>query len=369
MVKVLVVGQTPPPYMGQAIMIGKILDHEYEKVKLYHVRMAFSKEIDEIGKFKIQKILHMFSIVFQIWYYRFRYNTKVLYYPPTGPNFVPLVRDIFILIHTRWLFSKTIFHYHAGGLSEYYKTLSSFWRFLSRLAYFKASASIRLSSLNPEDGKNLKVKKDYVIPYGIEDEFENFKQVQKPTNPIPQILFVGVHKASKGVLVLIEAAKVLKEQGFKFQINCMGKFETSEFKTQCESLIKQYELQDIVIFLGVQAGQNKFQTFHQTDIFCFPSFYESETFGVVLLEAMQFSLPIVTTKWRGIPSIVTDNENGFLVDIQNPLQTSEKLKLLLEDKELRIKMGNQGRQTFLEKYLLDTFHNNLQEVILEVVSS
>jgi len=69
--------------------------------------------------------------------------------------------------------------------------------------------------------------------------------------------------------------------------------------------------------------------------FCFPTFFESETFGVVLLEAMQFSLPIVATRWRGIPSIITDGDNGFLVDPKDPIGLSEKLETLLRDPAMR----------------------------------
>ena len=49
-VRVLVVGQTPPPFGGQAVMIAKLLEGNYEKVRLYHVRMAFSPEMDSVAR-------------------------------------------------------------------------------------------------------------------------------------------------------------------------------------------------------------------------------------------------------------------------------------------------------------------------------
>ena len=48
--EILVVGQTPPPYHGQAVMVEKMLDGNYDDVELSHVRMAFSEDVDEVGK-------------------------------------------------------------------------------------------------------------------------------------------------------------------------------------------------------------------------------------------------------------------------------------------------------------------------------
>jgi hypothetical protein len=61
--KILVIGQTPPPFGGQAIMIKKMLEGHYSNSRLYLVRMNFSKNMNEMGKFKITKFFHLFSIL------------------------------------------------------------------------------------------------------------------------------------------------------------------------------------------------------------------------------------------------------------------------------------------------------------------
>ena len=68
--KIVFVGQTPPPFGGQAIMIEKILQGTYKDVLLYHVRMSFSKEMDEIGKASLSKVFHLFNIIAKIYYFR-----------------------------------------------------------------------------------------------------------------------------------------------------------------------------------------------------------------------------------------------------------------------------------------------------------
>ena len=85
-VKVLIVGQTPPPYHGQAIMIERLLRSHTNSTRLYHVRMQFSDSIDEIGKFAWAKITHLIWVIGRIFYYRLFHGVKILYYPPAGPN-------------------------------------------------------------------------------------------------------------------------------------------------------------------------------------------------------------------------------------------------------------------------------------------
>lgn len=360
--KIAFVGQTPPPYGGQAIMIEKILHGNYRDVRLFHIRMSFSKEMDEIGKANVSKIFHLFSVISRIYFTRIFKGATILYYPPAGPDKTPVIRDILILISTRWLFKKTIFHFHAGGVSEM-KINSTFFRFLYKWAYYKADCSILLSELNPADGKNLQTKNQVIVPYGIEDNYSGFFQKEEHTGP-PKILFVAIIKESKGILVLIEACKILHNNGVDFELEIMGKFESKEFELLVRNNIDASGLNSKIKLLGVLSGKSKFEVFNRSDIFCFPTFFESETFGVVLLEAMQFSLPIVATNWRGIPSVIKNTETGFIVEPKNANALAEKLELLLIDSNLRDKMGKAGREHFLKNYTIIQFQKNMEQVFL-----
>ena len=64
-----------------------------------------------------------------------------------------------------------------------------------------------------------------------------------------------------------------------------------------------------VRFHGVLDGDAKWRMFAETDALCLPTHYESETFPTVLLEAMSMSLPVVATRWRGIPEMAGDTQN------------------------------------------------------------
>jgi glycosyltransferase involved in cell wall biosynthesis len=107
-------------------------------------------------------------------------------------------------------------------------------------------------------------------------------------------------------------------------------------------------------------GTQRDDQYRAADVFCFPSFYEAEAFPLVLLEALQFSLPVVATEWRGIPAIVEDGVNGLLVPTRAPDRIADSLERLLRDRPLRETMGARGRGIYLEKFTDDVFRTNMQ---------
>lgn len=362
MVKVLVIGQTPPPFGGQAIMIEMLLGGKYPNTKLFHVRLAFSKEMSDIGRIQFSKILHLILVIFKIIYFRFRHHISILYYPPAGPNKIPMYRDFIILILTRWLFHKTIFHFHAGGTSELYDKLSRITRLLFRLAYFNADAAIRLSELTPCDGKILKAKREFIVPNGITDFCKRFKRDNTEHATIPEILYVGVLKESKGILTLLEACDILASKGMDFTVKMVGKFESELFEDSVKQRVLELSLETRVTFPGVLTGEEKFKAFSKADIFCFPTFFESEAFPLVLLEAMQFALPVISTQWRGVPSIVQDGISGYLLPIKESLAIAEKLEKLINNPSLARKMGERGREIYLNNYTIDKHRERMANV-------
>ena len=66
MKKILIVGQTPPPYHGQSIMIEKMLSGDYGDIELIHVRMGFSRDLDEVGRLNLKKVFELFVIIGRI---------------------------------------------------------------------------------------------------------------------------------------------------------------------------------------------------------------------------------------------------------------------------------------------------------------
>ena len=364
MVKVLVVGQTPPPFGGQIMMTKMLLDANYEDIRLFHAPMSFSRGMDEIGKFRFKKILKLFPLVLNIIYQRFRYGIDILYYTPAGPDLLPMYRDFAILLSTRWLFPKCVFHFHSGGGSTNYHRLGKLSRFLFRRTYFHVDSAIRLSEFSPRDGEEYRARSNIIIPNGTPDFAKGF--IRRSTTPPVKILFVGVVRESKGILILLEAANRLAKNNLGYDIRIVGKCESPMFEQCVKNKIQELHIEDHIHLCGVVSHEEKMELYRESNIFCFPTFFESESLPMVLMEAMQFSMPIVATRWRGIPSLIEEEVNGFMVPTQDSLAIANILEILINNPEKMQQMGERGRELFLEKYSISKYYESMGHLFRQV---
>jgi len=107
--------------------------------------------------------------------------------------------------------------------------------------------------------------------------------------------------------------------------------------------------------------------FSKTDIFAFPTYYHNETFGWVNLEAMQYSIPVISTFEGGIPDVIDDGNTGFLVPQKNALALAGRLELLINNSTLRLKMGEAGRIEYEKEFTLDVFERNMEGILKELI--
>lgn len=368
MVKVLVIGQTPPPHGGQALMIESLVNAQFDKVKIYHVRMAFSDSFVSVGRAEWKKALHLIGVMVKALRLKFRHEIDILYYPAAGPNLVPVVRDIVLLTILRRFFKKTAFHFHAAGLSEFVETRPRFLRRIAVHAYRNPNASIQPSNRNPHDGEYFHSRMVAIIPNGLRDEGCSRDCAARSQKSYVEILYAGVLTESKGMMVLLEAARILQQQNLSFRICFMGQLSSCALETRMKDFCSKHGLSDSIAFIGVKLNEEKWKYFSQADIFCFPTYYECESFGNVVAEAMMFQLPVVATDWRGIPDLVTDGITGYVVPVKNPVALAERLSSLVNNPDLRAYLGRNGRDQFLRNNSIEQHLNAMEDVFCEIGS-
>lgn len=349
-------------------MIDEFLKGRYRHLTLHHVRLAFSDSMESVGKFRMGKVRILFTTIARIWVARFKTGATVLYYPPSGPNKVPVLRDIVLLCATRWLFRRVIFHFHAGGVSGFRGELPALLRPWFDLAYRRPALAIRTAPQNPDDGAVFGALRSVVVPNGLRDMRASVQGTRTGEDRTLTILFTGVLIPSKGVRVLLQATRILRERGRDIRVELMGKWGDPVLKKELEAARSEPLLKDRWILLGEKRDEEKFRHFAACDIFCFPSFFEAESFGLVLVEAMMFAKPVVSTQWRGIPSVVEEGVNGWLVGIQDPGAIADRLDRLIADPAMRERMGREGRRIFEQRFTLERFHSNMEEAITDAIA-
>jgi glycosyltransferase involved in cell wall biosynthesis len=105
----------------------------------------------------------------------------------------------------------------------------------------------------------------------------------------------------------------------------------------------------------------------KASILILPSFYEA--FPVVILEALSCETPVIATPVGGIPELVRDYENGFLIPPNNPLKLAEAIEYLLDNKDIRIRMGKAGRKRGVKDFSLEIVAQKLRRVYEQIITT
>ena len=158
-----------------------------------------------------------------------------------------------------------------------------------------------------------------------------------------RVLSVGRLVRGKGHAVLLDALARLRDDGVETLTTLVG---DGPERGPLERLAAELRLD--VRFAGA-VGQDEVRAFYEdAELFCLPTF--AEGLGVVLLEAMAFGLPVVSTLVMGVPEVVEDGETGLLVRPGRPDLLAEALVRLAAAPELRDRMGRAGRRCVLEEF-------------------
>ena len=184
-------------------------------------------------------------------------------------------------------------------------------------------------------------KKIEVVPNGIDTERFNLNKRESCEklgldHEQKIIIFIGRLEPVKGLKYLIEAISILKTD-----LNLVVVGDGSE-KHSLKLLVNDLKLEDKVIFTGKISNEKIPEYLTASDVFVLPSL--SEGFPVVLLEAMAAGLPIVTTRKGGLPEIIEDKVNGFLVNPGSPEELADKINLVLKDEKLAEKISRVNKE-------------------------
>jgi len=169
---------------------------------------------------------------------------------------------------------------------------------------------------------NFAESKIFILPNML-----NFTKDFTPNKSYREPVIIGVlarFVAKKGVDVFIKAIKILKEKKYDIQVVIGG---SGEEQDNLITLVHALNLQDQISFTGWVNDRDKF--FKQIDIFCLPSLHEP--FGIIVLEVMEASIPIVSTDTEGPTEIITNMKEGLICKAASSEDLAEKIAYLIDN--------------------------------------
>jgi glycosyltransferase involved in cell wall biosynthesis len=195
-------------------------------------------------------------------------------------------------------------------------------------------------------------KKVFVIYNGVKIPVLPHKRF---TNEVPNVIFVGRIYKEKGVFELLEVLNDLAAK-FSFKMKFVGDGDSLEdFKL----LAKKNNLEGIINFCGF--CENVDEHLLQSDILVLPSYYEA--FGLATAEGMSHGLAVAVSNNGGGKELIVHGKNGLLFNPHVKKDIYDSLKVLIESEAYRIELGNNARQTIIDKFSINNTIEQLKQLL------
>jgi glycosyltransferase involved in cell wall biosynthesis len=260
----------------------------------------------------------------------------------------------------RLLRVPTVVHVHAAEFVDFYAALP---RVLQRLV----SATLRCATRCIVLGTTYR---EYFInvvaldPRRVEIVFNGVPdpdvQRPEPRRATCELLFAGVLNERKGLQDLLTALASERLRQAPWHLSIAGNGDDAPFRKQSE----MSGLADKVTFLGWLPPPKMHDLFAASDVLVLPS--RNEGLPMVIVEAMASGLAVISTPVGSIGDAVLEGVNGLLVPPKDVDALATALATVIEDPEVRRRMGREGRDLYLRKFMISGSNQRLSEIFSSV---
>jgi glycosyltransferase involved in cell wall biosynthesis len=365
--RILFILHFPPPVHGSSIVGYQIKESKIinESNNCRFINLGTSITLDETWKNTLGKLFRYIPVLGQVMRTLITWRPDLCYFGITASG-IAFYKDTLVIILLKLFRIKLVYHLHNKGVSN---RQHIFWDNLLYRLVFK-NADIILSSKFMYLDIQMYVPEDkvYYCPNGIPNEVSS--SIHQKTKKAPslkrriEILFLSNLNESKGVFVLLEACSILKKKRVNYFCTFVGDIGNISEK-QLNFKICELNLEKFTNYIGKKTGEDKESEYAKADIFVLPTY--NDCFPLVLLEAMQHSLPIVSCFEGSIPDIVENGITGFLVPQKDAEALAEKLEILINDPSLSNQMGLAGRKCYEHNFTLQQFEKTLSSILNQII--
>ena len=361
--KVLLLGKLPPPYMGPSIATEIILKSSLKNsFELIHLDTKINHEISSFGTWSFTKVFANIAIYFKM-FSLLRKHKPALALIPISQTTTGFFKDSLFILIAKLFGKKVLLQLRGSNFKTWIAHSSSLNKWFVKCILKKTQGMIVL-------GNNLKYlftdyyaqENIFVVPNG-----GDYTVPKRNNSDEVKILYLSNLLASKGVEDVFKAIEILQTRTkIKFSIDLIGEWYNEIDKSKCLAIKEKNQLP--IRIHRSKGVTEKFQYLADADIFVFPP-REPEGHPWSIVEAMASGLPVISTDQGAIIESVIDNKNGFIVEPNHPEQIAEKLALLIEDIELRKKMGTASRELYLANFTEEKMVEKLSTVFNKIIEA
>lgn len=247
---------------------------------------------------------------------------------------------------------RLLVHWHSDVINK--GLLGKILRPLESALLRRADCIVATSQVYADASETLRPFKNKVavVPIGVPDVEHEGADLKLSASLDEQIrdkkiiLAVGRLVPYKGFNVLIDAANHLSDESVVVIVG------GGPLQQELQQAIEIAGVQDRVVLAGRLSDAALHALFERATLYCLPSTYRAEAFGVVLLEAMTYGLPIVATDipGSGVPWVNQHGTSGLNVPVGDPVALADACNQILASSELRDRLSEGARQRFTEEF-------------------
>ena len=356
--------QLPPPIHGVSVINKHIynLDVFSEHFEKDYIELKFSKNLETLSQLSFEKIYLTFKIGFGLIKKCIAFRPKFIYFT-ISPSNKTFYRDLLYVLIIKVMRVYPIYHLHGKGITEKiakHPFLLKIYRWaFNNSTIIHLSNGLMASEITPLQLKNAKF---YILQNGIEkvEDSSLFKIEDKEDD----ILFLSNLFPSKGIFVLLEALQLVIKELPLIKVNIVGNTVNKEILENVNNIIESSALRNNVFVHGSKTGNQKNVFFESSKIFVHPTL--NDAFPLVILEALQYGLPIISTYEGAIPEIIDEN-TGVLLPKNEPKILADAIVKMLNNKTDLIAMSANCHSKFTEQFSFEHFDNNVNVIFQSIL--
>lgn len=303
---------------------------------------------------KMVKLLQIIKALFIMLFYLINKGVKIVHAHPSENN--GFYRYIPFFILAKLFRKKIIFHMHGGSFHEFYEKSTIHLKSTILNVLKKCDTIICLSYYWKNYYESIGLKNLSIVPNSA---------IQPPYNPYTlsnnQITFIGFIEERKGIFDLIHAFSLIADE-CNNNLHIAGSGSDLELQHKINAL----GLDKRTVIHGWISVEERVKLLSKTSIFVLPSYFEA--LPMVLLEAMSYGIPIISTPVGGIPDLIEDGKDGKLVRPGDINALAQTIKYLSENEKERLSMSINAYKKIEQHYSIHEVFNKLNNIYLNVLT-